>query len=178
MCPEFQRLCAIYASGALESKNIRPPQVNRNWSQDGDYDSVDKGLFDYLYKGYEADSRELWSIHTDTVQYTSDMRVCTDLTVEDAIKRNGQIRVKIEDLEYYPSVSNVLMHGFRPGQTISATYLGQNERNLKHKIDEKVNISVSMHAICTGTIQGINQLVNILWDTGATQCLISGKTAE
>ena len=35
-----------------------------------------------------------------------------------------------------------------------------------------------MHAMCTGTIQGINQLVNILWDTGATQCLISRKMAE
>ncbi len=70
------------------------------------------------------------------------------------------------------------MHGFRPGQTISATYLGQNNKNIEHKIDKTVDISVSMHATCTGTIQGINQLVNILWDTGATQYLISGKMAE
>ncbi len=54
----------------------------------------------------------------------------------------------------------------------------QNERNVEHKIDEIVEISVSMHAMCAGTIQGINQLVNILWDTGATQCLFSGKTAQ
>ncbi len=70
------------------------------------------------------------------------------------------------------------MHGFRPRQTISATYLWQNNKNIDHRIDETVDISVSMHATCTGMIQGINQLVNILWDTGATQCLISGKTAE
>ncbi len=79
------------------------------------YDSVDKGLFDYLYKGYEANSKEPWSIHMDTVQYTFDTRACADLTVEDAMKRNGQIKLKIEDLEYYPGVSNILMHGFRPG---------------------------------------------------------------
>ena len=70
------------------------------------------------------------------------------------------------------------MHGFRPGQTIPTTYLGQNNKNVEHKTDKTVDISVSMHATCTGTIQGINQLVNILWDTGATQCLISGKMAE
>ena len=123
MCPEFQRLCAVHASSALAPENIRPPQAKGNWSQDGDYDSVDKGLFDYLYKGYEADLREPWSIHTDTVQYASDTRVHADLIVEDATKRNGQIRLKIEDLEYYPGVSNALMHGFRPRQTILATYI-------------------------------------------------------
>ena len=84
----------------------------------------------------------------------------------------------MEDIEYYPRVSNVLMHGFRPRQTISATYLWQNNKNIEHRIDETVDISVSMHATCTGMIQGINQLVNILWDTGATQCLISGKMVE
>ena len=109
MCPEFQRLCAIHASSALAPENVRLPQTNGNWSLEGDYDSVDKGLFDYLYKGYEANSREPWSIHTDTVQYASNTSVCADLTVEDATKRTGQIRLKIEDLDYYPSVSNILM---------------------------------------------------------------------
>ncbi len=70
------------------------------------------------------------------------------------------------------------MHGFRPRQTISATYLGQNEKNAEHRINKTVDISVSMYATCTGTIQDINQLVNILWDTGAIQCLISGKMAK
>ncbi len=35
-----------------------------------------------------------------------------------------------------------------------------------------------MNTTCTGTIQSINELVNILWDTGVTQYLISRKMAE
>ncbi len=54
---------------------------------------------------------------------------------------------------------------------------GRTTRTLNTEL-MKVDISVSMHATCTGMIQGINQLVNILWDTGATQCLISGKMVE
>ncbi len=48
--PEFQRLCGIHASSALAPKNKRLPLVSGNQSQAEDYDSVDKGLFNYLYK--------------------------------------------------------------------------------------------------------------------------------
>ena len=88
MHPEFQRLCAIHASSALAPENKRLPLASGNQSQDGDYDSVDKGLFDYLYKGYEANSKEPWSIHTDTVQYASDTRACR-FDCQRCYKRNG-----------------------------------------------------------------------------------------
>ncbi len=97
MHPEFQRLCAIHATGVLASasalmnerlslRDANSSLMSGNQNPAEDYDSVDKGLFDYLYKGYEADSKEPWSIHTDTVQYTFDKRVHADLTVEDAMK--------------------------------------------------------------------------------------------
>ncbi len=50
----------------------------------------------------ETNSREPQSIHTDIVQYSSDMRAHTDLSVEDATKRNGQIRLKIGSFRILP----------------------------------------------------------------------------
>ncbi len=51
--------------------------------------------------GYETDLREPWSIHTDTVQCAFNMRAHADLTVENATKGNGQIKMEIKDKEYY-----------------------------------------------------------------------------
>ncbi len=67
--------------------------------------------------------------------------------------------MEIDDLEYYPGVTNVLMHGYRPGQTIAATYLGQSEKNTEHKV-KKLPDTCARYGISELELTGL--MVNIV----------------
>ena len=177
MQPGFQRLCAVHASGELSPETVWPLMGAEN-SRHREVEKCDRdsvpNLLDILYKSVEIEQNVPWSIHTDVVEYVQDEIAQEDMNLKDTGKRNGNAKIEIENLEYYPDIKNTIVHEYNPTKTIGATYLGSRGSQENHS--QHPAISVSMNATCTGVIQEINQMVNILWDTGATNCIISEQT--